>query len=85
MPTEAISPGAAVSATLERREYDVIVVGSGGAGAAVAHTAVTQGARVLVVSKDPIVCYDSKIAEGIVTVILLIPMRGCVNWVSSRR
>ena len=52
----------------ERRQYDVIIVGSGGAGSAAAQTAAGQGARVLVVSKDPLVCSDSKIAEGIVTV-----------------
>ena len=48
--------------------YDVIVVGSGGAGSAAAHAASRDGARVLVVTKDPIGCSDSKIAEGIVTV-----------------
>ena len=48
--------------------YDVIVVGSGGAGSAAAHAASRAGAKVLVVSKDPVGCSDSKIAEGIVTV-----------------
>ena len=50
------------------KDYDVIVVGSGGAGSAAAHAASGAGARVLVVAKDPIGCSDSKIAEGIVTV-----------------
>jgi succinate dehydrogenase/fumarate reductase flavoprotein subunit len=53
---------------LERRQYDVVIVGSGGAGSAAAQTAADRGARVLAVSKDPLVCSDSKIAEGIVTV-----------------
>lgn len=52
----------------EWRDYDVIVVGSGGAGSAAAHAASEAGAKVLVVSKDPIGCSDTKIAEGIVTV-----------------
>jgi fumarate reductase (CoM/CoB) subunit A len=52
----------------EWRDYDVIVVGSGGAGGAAAHAATEAGARVLVVSKDPIGCSDTKIAEGVTTV-----------------
>ncbi len=48
--------------------YDVIVVGSGGAGSAAAQAASERGARVLVVSKDPIGCSDTKISEGKVTV-----------------
>ncbi len=50
------------------RDYDVVVVGSGGAGSAAAHAAAEKGARVLVVSKDPIGCSDTKISEGIITV-----------------
>jgi succinate dehydrogenase/fumarate reductase flavoprotein subunit len=52
----------------EWREVDVIVVGSGGAGSAAAEAASALGARVLVVSKDPIGCSDTKISEGKVTV-----------------
>ncbi len=52
----------------EWRDYDVIVVGSGGAGSAAAHAASQASAKVLVVAKDPIGCSDTKIAEGIVTV-----------------
>ncbi len=52
----------------EWRAYDVVVVGSGGAGSAAAHAAAQEGARVLVVSKDPIGCSDTKISEGAVTV-----------------
>jgi len=47
---------------------DVLVVGSGGSGATAAAHAAEDGARVLLVSKDPIACSDSKIAGGIVTV-----------------
>lgn len=50
------------------KSFDVVVVGSGGAGGAAASEAARKGARVLVVSKDPLVCTDSKISEGIVTV-----------------
>lgn len=53
---------------IEQQEYDVVVIGSGGSGAAAAETAASQGARVLVISKDPLVCSDSKISEGIMTV-----------------
>lgn len=49
-------------------DYDVIVVGSGGAGAHAARAAAQDGARVLVVSKDPIGCSDTKISEGVATV-----------------
>lgn len=52
----------------EWRDYDVVVVGSGGAGSHAAHAAAEAGARVLVVSKDPIGCSDTKISEGIATV-----------------
>jgi len=52
----------------EWRDYDVVVVGSGGAGALAAHAAAEKGARVLVVSKDPIGASDTKISEGIATV-----------------
>ena len=46
----------------------VIVVGSGGAGAHAAGAAAESGARVLVVSKDPVGASDTKISEGIATV-----------------
>lgn len=50
------------------RDYDVLVVGSGGAGSAAAAAAAAEGARVLLVSKDPIGCSDTKISEGNATV-----------------
>ena len=52
----------------EWRDYDVVVVGSGGAGSIAARVAADEGARVLVVSKDPIGCSDTKISEGNATV-----------------
>lgn len=52
----------------ETKKVDVLVIGSGGAGSSAAREAADLGASVLVVSKDPIVCSDSKISEGIVTV-----------------
>ena len=48
----------------EWRDYDVVIVGSGGSGSFAAHAAAENGARVLVVSKDPIGCSDTKISEG---------------------
>ena len=48
--------------------YDVIVVGSGGAGAQAASAAAELGARVLLVSKDPLGASDTKISEGLATV-----------------
>jgi len=53
---------------VEWRDYDVIVVGSGGAGGIAARAAADDGGRVLVVSKDPVGCSDTKISEGNATV-----------------
>lgn len=52
----------------EWRDYDVIVVGSGGAGSLAARVAADEGVQVLVVSKDPVGCSDTKISEGNATV-----------------
>ncbi|MEQ8710315.1 MAG: FAD-binding protein [Rhodospirillales bacterium] len=57
-----------VGIDVEWLDYDVVVVGSGGAGSAAAGAASESGARVLVVSKDPIGCSDTKISEGSATV-----------------
>ena len=53
---------------IQRAEFDVLVVGSGGSGSRAAAEASRAGARVCLISKDPVVCSDSKISEGIVTV-----------------
>ena len=58
----------AMSIEVQWRDYDVVVVGSGGAGTAAADAAAAEGARVLVLSKDPIACSDTKISEGNATV-----------------
>ena len=50
------------------RDYDVVVAGSGGAGSAAADAAAQAGARVLVLTKDPVGCSDTKISEGNATV-----------------
>ena len=50
------------------KQYDVLVVGSGGAGSNAAGTASEMGASVLVVTKDPLSASDTKISEGIATV-----------------
>lgn len=49
--------------------FDVVVVGSGAAGCAAASAAAIAGRRVLLLSKDPFAASDTKIAEGIVTVL----------------
>lgn len=50
-------------------ETDVLVIGSGGAGLTAATVAAAEGARVCLVSKDPIAGGDTKIAEGNITVV----------------
>ena len=57
-----------MSIKTEWLSYDVIVVGSGGAGAQAASAAADQGAKVLLVSKDPLGASDTKISEGLATV-----------------
>ena len=53
---------------VEWKYYDVIVVGSGGAGSQAAYAAAGQGAKVILVSKDPLGTSDTKISEGLATV-----------------
>ena len=57
-----------MSIKTEWLSYDVIVVGSGGAGAQAASAAADQGVKVLLVSKDPLGASDTKISEGLATV-----------------
>ena len=52
----------------EWKNYDVVIIGSGGAGAQAALAASQEGCKVLVVSKDPLATSDTKISEGIATV-----------------
>jgi len=51
-----------------REIFDVVVVGSGMSGITAANHARSRGAKVLLVSKDPVIASDSKISEGIITV-----------------
>ena len=53
---------------LEWRHFDVLVIGSGGAGTNAAESAAKAGASVLLVAKDPLSASDTKISEGIATV-----------------
>ena len=46
---------------VEWRDCDVLVVGSGGAGSQAAYAAAEAGAKVLVVTKDPLGASDTKI------------------------
>lgn len=48
--------------------YDVVIAGGGGAALTAATVASDMGVRVLLVSKDPIGCGDTKISEGGITV-----------------
>ena len=48
-----------------RREYDVVCIGGGGAGIAAATTAARNGAKVAVLSKDPLGYGNTRIAAGI--------------------
>ena len=50
-------------------EYDLIVVGGGGAALTAAAEASDLGLRVLLASKDPIACGDTKISEGGISVL----------------
>ncbi|MCB9765887.1 MAG: FAD-binding protein [Alphaproteobacteria bacterium] len=52
----------------ERLSTDVLVLGGGGAGIAVACEARAQGARVLVLTKDPLATGDTRISTGIMAV-----------------
>ena len=53
---------------VDRIEYDIVVVGAGIAGVAAANKAMEEGAKVLLVSKDPLLASDTKISEGIISV-----------------
>jgi succinate dehydrogenase/fumarate reductase flavoprotein subunit len=50
---------------VDRREYDVVCIGGGGAGIAAATTAARNGARVALISKEPVGYGNTRIAAGI--------------------
>ena len=52
---------------LEWRNFDVLVIGSGGAGTNAAETAAKAGASVLLVAKDPLSASDTKISSPVST------------------
>ena len=66
-------------------DYDVIVIGSGGAGAHAASAAAYSGATVLVVSKDPVGASDTKISEGLATVRASGAEDNDDTWVQTKR
>ena len=49
---------------METRSYDVLVVGGGGAGITAAASATRAGARVAILSKEPLACGNTRIAFG---------------------
>ncbi|MBI2816854.1 MAG: FAD-binding protein [Acidobacteria bacterium] len=51
--------------TIDRREYDVVCIGGGGAGIAAATTAARNGAKVALLSKEPLGYGNTRIAAGI--------------------
>ncbi len=55
------------------REYDIVCIGAGGAGVTAAITAAAAGARVLLLSKDPIGYGNTRIAVGVVASCGILP------------
>src|SRR3990172_4062208 len=49
---------------METRSYDVVVVGGSGAGVSAAISAAREGARVAMLSKEPVGCGNTRIAFG---------------------
>jgi succinate dehydrogenase/fumarate reductase flavoprotein subunit len=49
---------------VETRVYDVVVIGAGGAGITAAAAAARAGARVAILSKEPLACGNTRIAFG---------------------
>lgn len=58
---------------MDVREYDVVCIGAGGAGVTAAITAAASGARVLLLSKDPIGYGNTRIAVGVVASCAILP------------
>ncbi|MEK7446280.1 MAG: FAD-dependent oxidoreductase, partial [candidate division NC10 bacterium] len=55
------------------REYDIVCIGAGGAGVTAAITAAAAGARVLLLSKEPIGYGNTRIAVGVVASCGILP------------
>ena len=58
---------------MDVREYDIVCIGAGGAGVTAAITAAAAGARVLLLSKEPIGYGNTRIAVGVVASCGLVP------------
>ena len=58
---------------MDVREYDVVCIGAGGAGVTAALTAAAAGARVLLLSKEPIGYGNTRIAVGVVASCGILP------------
>ncbi|MBI1958276.1 MAG: FAD-binding protein [Candidatus Rokubacteria bacterium] len=58
---------------MEACEYDIVCIGAGGAGVTAAITAAAAGARVLLVSKDPIGYGNTRISVGVVASCGILP------------
>lgn len=58
---------------METRDFDVICIGAGGAGVAAAVSAARAGARVAVLSKEPIGYGDTRISKGVMAYAGLYP------------
>ena len=57
-----------INKSYESLSCDVLVIGSGGAGAQAAEASAEEGLKVIVISKDPMSSSDTKICEGVITV-----------------
>lgn len=58
---------------MDVREYDVVCIGAGGAGVTAAVTAASAGARVLLLSKDPVGYGNTRISVGVVASCGILP------------
>lgn len=58
---------------MDVRDYDVVCIGAGGAGVTAAVTAATAGARVLLLSKEPIGYGNTRISVGVVASCGILP------------
>jgi len=58
---------------METRSYDVIIVGGSGAGVSAAASAARAGARVAILSKEPVGCGNTRIAYGGFAAVGLVP------------